>query len=95
MKSGQEALMSRPLFLRLTPAVQARVLRLNDSFEIGHRIRGLFRKPVSWRKTKRWLERSAVCPPWPCFRVPGGSTYDQTMNGPCDVAFARRKGWLV
>lgn len=53
------------------PAIEARVRRMNPSFEFGMRVRGRFQAPLSWRRAKR-LWQSGRFPKWCCFMAPGG-----------------------
>jgi hypothetical protein len=86
MKNGQARLMANKLFQRHTPSVQQRILRINDSFELGYKIRGYFRQPLSSRRLKKKLQRGGHPPEWGSFKTKGGK-----IHFPCEMGWISRE----
>lgn len=56
---------------RFTPAIEARIRKLQpDGHEEGSIIRGVFRKPLSWRRAKTLKQRGTLG--WRPYRPKGG-----------------------
>jgi hypothetical protein len=91
----RERMMQNQRFLRMKPTVQARILRLNADWKgPGYLIRGMFFKPVSWRRVKKHFARSEESPPYSCFRTPDGKVWWVPYDGFVDGPIARLKGWI-
>jgi hypothetical protein len=81
MKQGQARIMANKTFQRMTPGVQQRILRINDTFEVGYKLRGFFRQPMSWRRLKKRLQRGDALPEWGAFKMKGGKIFVTSEMG--------------
>lgn len=74
---------------RLSAATAERIARLHpDGIEIGCWVRGVFRKPMSWRRAKAKIARGEAV--YRDHRIPGGAIYRWWQNG--GRPFDQRRG---
>jgi len=65
----------------LRPSVAARIAKFQpDGIKPGYIVRGLYRKPLSWRRTKRMMKAGRF--PKDRFRICDGRIYDPLLMGP-------------
>jgi len=81
------------IFRHMAPSIKERIIRLNLSPVEGKRIRGFFRKPLSWRKVKKRLQSGGVVP-MGAFRIKGGAVKYGIETGPVNLDKAERYGWF-
>jgi hypothetical protein len=84
---------SKKHFCRQTASVRERIIRLNPNPETGKIVRGYFRKPISWRRVKRCLQRGGFVPDG-CFKTRGGQIQYGWEVGPVNLYIAKKLGWL-
>lgn len=65
----------------LRPSVAARIAKFQpDGIKPGYIVRGLYRKPLSWRRAKKMLQAGRE--PRGPFRLPDGKVHEWFRHGP-------------